>query len=237
MVSHWRRVPCCYAGMQRASAAALGGVRGRGIAAAGHGGGSSSSSRHPGRMCRRRSEIRSGRRAGATAAGRASGFRKEPRSDSVRAASTASTETGSALQPLRQRKPGAFSRAQASEAQDARIVRLSARDSRGCVSTSRGWRNTSPGATSACHASTEADCGAGGFIGPECERCVSIIDTDHPPWKRGARHERARPSRALEPARVSVRRMMRCGLRRPARGSRPEPLRCPGRRQPVRRRH
>src|SRR6478672_7680858 len=47
---------------QTASAAALGGVFGRGITTAGQGGGSSSSSRRPGRTYQRRFEIRLGRR-------------------------------------------------------------------------------------------------------------------------------------------------------------------------------
>jgi hypothetical protein len=58
-----RLAPSALGQAQTASAAALGGVRGRGITTAGQGGGSSSSSRRPGRTYQRRFENRLGRRA------------------------------------------------------------------------------------------------------------------------------------------------------------------------------
>lgn len=110
-------VPSRYAGRRRASAAAPGGVRGRGIAATGHGGGSSSSSLRRERGDRRRVAGPCVRRPGARLGGTATA-----RSSWAKAASTASTGTGSALEPVRQRRPGALSTAQASDAQDARIA-------------------------------------------------------------------------------------------------------------------
>jgi 2-polyprenyl-6-methoxyphenol hydroxylase-like FAD-dependent oxidoreductase len=163
--------------MGRKSAVLPDGIRGRGIATAGHGGGSSSSSLRRERTYRCRFAGRRGRlRGGSFFIGGAAS-----RSSSASVASTASTDTGSALEPVRQRRPGAFSRAQASDAQEARIARLSAPDRCGCARTSRGWRNTSPGATSACHASKAAGCRPGGFVGPTWVRCVSVVDMDHPP--------------------------------------------------------
>ena len=160
----------------RKSAVPPEGSRGRGIATAGHGGGSSSSLRRE-RTYRRRFAGRRGRlRGGSFLIGTAAS-----RSSAASVASTASTDTGSAREPVRQRRPGAFSRAQASDAQEARIARLSARDRCGWARTSRGWRNTSPGATSACHASKAAGSRPGGFVGPTWVRCVSIVDMDHPP--------------------------------------------------------
>ncbi len=83
-VSNRQRSPCCYAGMQRATAAAFGGVRGRGITAAGQGGGSSSSFRRPERVYRRRFDKRPRERRGAArGAGPAAVSREEPRSNSI----------------------------------------------------------------------------------------------------------------------------------------------------------
>ncbi|KQO69722.1 hypothetical protein ASF22_03830 [Methylobacterium sp. Leaf87] len=75
---------------------------------------------------------------------------------------------------------GALSRALASDAQEARIARLSPVESPGWVNTSLGWRNTSPGATSACHASNEAGFALTGFTALVRELKLSIIDIDHP---------------------------------------------------------